>query len=136
MVIAIQLADTPGALVHLVESDTRKCAFLREVARQTGAPAVVLPVRVETEEVQNITPVDAVTARAFAPLPELLNSAKVFLEKGAIGIFPRGRSVESQIAELPKGLPFHIERHISKVDPAAAILVVTHENGESPSLPR
>ena len=30
LVIAIQLADVPGAIVHCIESDGRKCAFLRE----------------------------------------------------------------------------------------------------------
>ena len=33
MVIAIQLAEIEGAEVHCIESDQRKCAFLRAVAR-------------------------------------------------------------------------------------------------------
>ena len=37
LVIAIQLAGVPGAVVHCIESDQRKCAFLREAARATGA---------------------------------------------------------------------------------------------------
>jgi 16S rRNA (guanine527-N7)-methyltransferase len=43
LVIAIQLADFPGAIVHCIESDGRKCAFLREAARATGAAAVIHP---------------------------------------------------------------------------------------------
>ena len=39
MVIACALADRSGAEVHLVESNSRKAAFLREAARATGAPA-------------------------------------------------------------------------------------------------
>ncbi len=43
LVIAIQLADVPGAVVHCIESDQRKCAFLREAARATGAAATIHP---------------------------------------------------------------------------------------------
>ena len=43
LVIAIQLADVPGAVVHCIESDQRKCAFLREAARATGAAATNSP---------------------------------------------------------------------------------------------
>ena len=43
LVIAIQLADVPGAIVHCIESDRRKCAFLREAARATGAAAAIHP---------------------------------------------------------------------------------------------
>ena len=43
LVIAIQLADVPGAIVHCIESDGRKCAFLREAARATGAAARFTP---------------------------------------------------------------------------------------------
>ena len=41
LVIAIQLADVPGAVVHCIESDQRKCAFLREAVRATGAAATI-----------------------------------------------------------------------------------------------
>ncbi len=44
--IACALADTPGAKVHLVESNAKKAAFLREAVRITGAAAVVCPERV------------------------------------------------------------------------------------------
>src|ERR1700733_7296679 len=46
LVLACALADTPGACVHLVESSTKKAAFLREAVRATGAPAVVHAVRI------------------------------------------------------------------------------------------
>jgi 16S rRNA (guanine527-N7)-methyltransferase len=41
MVLAIALTGTPGAMVHLIESNTKKAAFLREAQRVTGAPARV-----------------------------------------------------------------------------------------------
>ncbi len=124
MVIAIQLADVAGARVHCLESDRRKCAFLREVARATGAPAEIHAVRIETIDPKSLAPVDAVTARALAPLPRLLEFAKVWIAQGAVGVFPRGRSAEAQLETTPAAQDFAIEFVASKLDPEAAILRV------------
>ena len=96
LVIAIQLADVPEAKVHCIESDQRKCAFLREAARATGAAAIIHPERVEAIEPERLGPVDAVTARAFAPLPLTLKLARPWMERGAVGVFPRGESAETK----------------------------------------
>jgi 16S rRNA (guanine527-N7)-methyltransferase len=124
LVIAIQLADAPGAVVHLIESDQRKCAFLREAARATGAAASIHPVRVETIEPSSLGPVDAVAARAFAPLPLTLKLARRWIERGAIGVFPRGESGRDQVAALPEAPLYAIEALPSLVDPRSAILRV------------
>ncbi len=124
MVIAIQLADIAGARVHCLESDRRKCAFLTEVARATGAPAEIHACRIESLDPDMLTPVDAVTARAFAPLPRLLELAKVWLAHGAVGVFPRGRSAEAQLETVPAARDFAIDRLPSKLDPEATILRV------------
>ena len=79
LVIAILLAETPGAIVHCIESDGKKCAFLREAARATGAAAQIRPARVEAIDPESLGPVDAVTARAFAPLPLTLKLAKPWI---------------------------------------------------------
>jgi 16S rRNA (guanine527-N7)-methyltransferase len=122
VVIAIQLADVPGALVHCIESDTRKCSLLREAIRATGAAAQVHPVRVETIDPTTLGPVDAVTARAFAPLPLTLELARPWMERGAIAVFPRGESAKDQIAALPEASAYAIETLQSVVNPKAAIL--------------
>ena len=124
MVLAIQLADKPGAMVHLIESDQRKCAFLREVARATGAAAQIHPARIESIAPENLMPVDAVTARAFAPLPALIDFAKVWLARGAVGVFPRGKTSEAQLADYSDATDFRFETIASKIDPRAAILIV------------
>ena len=69
-------AGVPGAIVHCIESDRRKCAFLREAVRVTGAAATIHPMRVEALDAAELGPVDAVTARAFAPLPFTLTLAR------------------------------------------------------------
>ena len=122
LVIAIQLAGVPGALVHCIESDRRKCAFLREAARATGAAAAIHPQRVEAIEPKSLGTVDAVTARAFAPLPLTLELARPWMERGAIAVFPRGESAKDQIAALPEAWAYALEPLQSVVNPKAAIL--------------
>jgi 16S rRNA (guanine527-N7)-methyltransferase len=122
LVIAIQLADVPGAVVHCIESDQRKCAFLREAVRETGAAATIHPIRVEAIDPSRLGPVDAVTARAFAPLPLTLKLARTWIERGAIGVFPRGESARDQVAGLPEATAYAIEMLPSLVNTKAAIL--------------
>src|SRR5215467_6864697 len=75
LVIACALAETPGAQVHLVESNTKKAAFLREAVRLTGAPAVVQPMRIEKFVANFSAAPDALTARALLPFKSLLDNA-------------------------------------------------------------
>jgi 16S rRNA (guanine527-N7)-methyltransferase len=130
LVIAIALAGVPGARVHCIESDRRKCAFLREAARLTGAAAAIHPERVEAIEPKSLGAVDAVTARAFAPLPLALKLARPWIERGAVAVFPRGESAKDQIAALAETAPeaeaYAIETLPSVVDPKAAILRIRH----------
>jgi len=124
MVLAIQLADATGAVVHLIESDQRKCAFLREVARATGAAAQIHAARIESIDPEALMPVDAITARALAPLPRLLEIAKVWLAAGAVGVFPRGKTTDAQLRDHPGASAQQFVTAASKIDPCAAILVV------------
>jgi 16S rRNA (guanine527-N7)-methyltransferase len=124
LVIAIQLADVPDAVVHCIESDQRKCAFMREAARVTGAAASIHPVRVEAVEPSSLGAVDAVAARAFAPLPLTLELARRWIERGAIGVFPRGESGRDQVAALPEATAYAIEALPSLLDARSAILRV------------
>ena len=80
MVIAILLAKMQGgAEVHCVESDQRECAFLREVARATDAPARIHAARIEMFDPCALSLVDAVTSRALAALPRLFELANEWL---------------------------------------------------------
>jgi len=124
LVIAIQLADEPTAIVHCIESDRRKCAFLREAIRATDACAIIHEKRVESVGIAATGPVDAVTARAFAPLPLTLELANLWLEQAAVGIFPRGHSAKEQLKALPNAANYKIELISSIVDKKAEILRV------------
>jgi 16S rRNA (guanine527-N7)-methyltransferase len=124
MVIAIQLAEIQGAEVHCIESDQRKCAFLRAVARATAAPAHIHAARIETLDPTMLKPVHAVTARALAPLPGLLGLARPWLTRGAVGIFPRGRSEASLTEPFSEASEFRFESLPSKFDRNARIVRV------------
>jgi 16S rRNA (guanine527-N7)-methyltransferase len=123
MVIAIQLAEIEGVEVHCIESDQRKCAFLRAVARETGAPAHIHATRIEALDPTMLLPVHAVTSRAVAPLPRLVSLASPWLTRGAIGIFPRGRS-EALTEPFSDAFEFQFESLPSKLDRGARIVRV------------
>jgi 16S rRNA (guanine527-N7)-methyltransferase len=102
LVIACALADKPGTVVHLVESNLKKAAFLREAARITGAPAKVHAVRIEDFVDQFAEPLEIVTARALAPLDNLLESAYPLLKRGAAALFLKGRDIEVELTTASK----------------------------------
>ncbi len=90
LVVAILIAGRPGAHVDLVEANARKCAFLREVARACGAPVTVHNDRV-ADVLPTLKSVDVLTARALAPLPDLLEMGKVLIDAGTTAIFLKSR---------------------------------------------
>lgn len=81
---------------HLVESDTRKAAFLREAARITSTPVTIHPVRLEA--VPQIS-ADVLTARALAPLSILLEYSSRFLKPGGSCYFLKGQRWATEITE-------------------------------------
>lgn len=99
LVTAIRLAGDPRAKVHLIESDQRKCAFLREVSRETDAPVIIHAGRIGaiTDEIGE--PIEAVSARALAPLSDLVAYAAKFLERGAVGLFLKGQDVGRELTD-------------------------------------
>jgi 16S rRNA (guanine527-N7)-methyltransferase len=124
LVIACALAERPGATVHLVESKLKKAAFLQEAARVTGAPAVVHAVRVEEFIKTAPKSVDVVTARALAPLAELLAAAYPLLKKGARGLFPKGQDVANELTDATKYWKVQASLATSRTDPKGRIVVV------------
>jgi 16S rRNA (guanine527-N7)-methyltransferase len=104
---------------HLIDSDQRKCAFLREAARVAGAPVTVHARRIE--DVQGFA-VDAVTARALAPLGDLLDHAGKFLGPNAICLFLKGRSAAEELTEAAKLWSMRARLLPSVTDEEAAII--------------
>jgi 16S rRNA (guanine527-N7)-methyltransferase len=132
LITAIQLKGRPGAQVHLIESNGRKCAFLRAVARELALPVVVHDARIEAVIDALDGKVDVVTARALAPLSDLLGLSRKLLTSGATGLFPKGQDVGDELTEAAKYWRIGASTVASKTDPKARIVIV---NSLSPRLP-
>lgn len=107
LVMGIMMMEIhPGAEVVLIESDTRKCAFLQTVIAQTKAPVRVLPMRVEKAAESVVEKVggypDVISARAVAPLPKLLEMIAPFWSQDSTGLFMKGRDVVLELTEAAK----------------------------------
>jgi 16S rRNA (guanine527-N7)-methyltransferase len=102
VVLACAMADTPGAKVHLVERNAKKAAFLREALRITGAPGTVRHTDIGDSVDSFADPVDCVTARAVAPLHQLLGFAEPLVRQGAKALFLKGQDVEAELTEATK----------------------------------
>ncbi|MBO1906069.1 16S rRNA (guanine(527)-N(7))-methyltransferase RsmG [Microvirga sp. 3-52] len=124
LVLAIAGAER-GLNVHLVESNSRKCAFLRHIVRLTGAPAKVHEARLEAVLPGFIGKADVVSARALASLAMLLDWTEPLLKAGTMGLFPKGRDAEIELTEAWKKWTFEAEILPSQTDPEARILRIT-----------
>ena len=127
LVVAILMAERGTGRVHLVESRARRCAFLREVARATGAPVEVHQTRIEAlAESASLPPFAVVTARALAPLDRLLGLAAPFFSETTMGLFPKGRAADDEIAAARGPWRFQCETRPSLTDSEGRIIVIRH----------
>jgi 16S rRNA (guanine527-N7)-methyltransferase len=110
MVLACALADTPDATVHLIERNAKKAAFLREALRVTGAEGIVHPADIEDTVDRVQGPIDCVTARAVAPLHQLIGFTEPLVKRGAKALFLKGQDVEAELTEATKY--WNIEPHL------------------------
>lgn len=122
--VACVLADRPGATVHLVESNGKKAAFLREAIRVTGIPAVVHAERIEDCGDSFGDKVDVVSARALAPLKILCDQAFPLIAKGAVGLFPKGQDVAAELTEAAKYWRVEARTIPSRTSPGGCIVAV------------
>jgi 16S rRNA (guanine527-N7)-methyltransferase len=108
--------------VHLVESDQRKAAFLREAARACGAAATIHAGRAET-----VPPLaaDVMTARALAPLPELLRLAERHVHPGTTCLFLKGRTAASELTRAREAWTMRVASVGSLSDPEGQILLIS-----------
>jgi 16S rRNA (guanine527-N7)-methyltransferase len=124
LMIAAALAGEPGAEVHLVESNQKKAAFLREAAHNIQAPATVHAIRIEDFAKRFRGRADVITARAVAPLDKLLRLAHPLLKTGAQGLFLKGQDVEAELTQAAKYWTIESNLVASKTDPQSRIVGV------------
>jgi 16S rRNA (guanine527-N7)-methyltransferase len=121
LVLAIMLAGRPGFRAHLIESDKRKAAFLATAIGELGLSAEVHAVRIEFAPPIRA---DVITARACAPLPELLGYAARFWGPGTLGLFHKGADVQRELTEARESWTFDAQFAPSRSDPSGTILMV------------
>jgi 16S rRNA (guanine527-N7)-methyltransferase len=102
LVLGCALGDQPDARIDLIESNAKKSAFLREAVRVLRIPGFVHNQRIEYVTQSWDRPVEIVTARALAPLPQLLDYAAQLMEKGAQALFHKGQDVDAELTEAAK----------------------------------
>jgi 16S rRNA (guanine527-N7)-methyltransferase len=114
VVLACALAETPGATVHLVERIAKKAAFLREAIRVTGAPGAVHLADIGDTVERFAGLVDCVTARAVAPLHQLIGFTEPLVKRGAKALFLKGQDVEAELTEATKYWKIEPKLHSSR----------------------
>ena len=113
-VIACALAQTPGAHVLLIERNAKKAAFLREALRVTGGPGTVHLADIRDVVDRIADPVDCVTARALAPLNQLMAFAEPLMKRGAKALFLKGQDVDAELTEATKYWKIEPRLHASR----------------------
>lgn len=126
LVLAILLAGQDRKMdVHLIESDQRKAAFLGEVARKTGIAVMVHGDRIEdVSGGESGLLGDVITARALAPLAQLLELAARFWGPRTTGLFLKGEDVEKELTKTTKYWNMQ-SNTIASMTGAGAILKIT-----------
>jgi 16S rRNA (guanine527-N7)-methyltransferase len=109
------------AEVHLVEADQKKAVFLREAVRVTGATATIHALRTE-----RLAPImaDVVTARAVAPLSDLLELAAPFLGPGTVCLFLKGRTAPDELTLAAKNWKMGARLLASVSDPGGMVMIL------------
>jgi 16S rRNA (guanine527-N7)-methyltransferase len=126
IVLACALAEISGAMVHLVERNAKKAAFLREALRVTDAPGMVHLADIE-DSVDRLPPaLDCVTARAVAPLHQLIGFAKPLVSQGAKALFLKGQDVEAELTEATKYWNIKPHLHSSRTGGHGWIVELDH----------
>lgn len=114
-------AMRPDLAVTLHEATTKKCAFLTAAAER-----MALHVTIENARMEDLPrrPFDVVTARACAPLPQLLEYAHSFVSPNSVCLFLKGQNVGSELTEATKYWSMKVSQVPSQTDPSGAIVTV------------
>ena len=122
MVLAILLRDRPGFEMHLIESNSKKAAFLDVVRQQIKCPVVVHNIRAEDLTLKDI---DVITARACAPLDRLLNLAEGLKANQTICLFLKGQKSQSELTTAEKYWTIRSETILSRFDSSGSVLKIS-----------
>ncbi len=129
LVIAILLAERGHGRINLVESNGKKCAFLNAAIRKTGVRQAGVEVQVINDRIENALPKlavpEVVTARALAPLKDLLTLTESYLSQGVVGVFAKGRDHQDEISEAELNWRFKCDVLASRLENDSVILKIS-----------
>ncbi len=127
LVTAICLTEIGEGWVHLIESNNKKAAFLRQVIAQTGARASVLPIRIDAARAK-VGSIDAISARALASLPDLLSHCAPFVEDNPKTEmwFHKGLDYFDEVRSARDLWAFDLVEHRSQLQDGSVILQISN----------
>lgn len=114
--------------VHVIESDSKKCSFLRTVSRETSTQLTIHNERIEDVIFEGadkeVLRCDIVTARALASLEDLLHYIAPLSDSNPdLRLFlPKGQKSQEEIDLALKSYKFDFVRHQSCIDTESCIL--------------
>ena len=133
VVLACALAETPGANIQLVERNAKKAAFLREALRVTNSPGKVHLADIGDSVDRIVGRVDCVTARAVAPLHQLIGFSAPLVSQGAKALFLKGQDVEAELTESTKYWNIKPHLHPSRTGGNGRIVELDQIDRRNPS---
>jgi 16S rRNA (guanine527-N7)-methyltransferase len=124
LIVAAHRSDQPDLQTILVESNGKKAAFLREAARIAGIRADIKAQRLETVVTQTDLRPDIITARALAPLMQLVVWTEALLKTGSLGLYLKGKDARSEIEAFKLDPELQLTQIQSAVDPAGSVIAI------------
>ena len=118
-IIAKELA--PSLRVVLVESDNRKCVFLRTVIRELGLSVKVINDRIENVKLDDVV---YLSARALRNLNSLLFIVENNVSRETVCVFPKGRSYKKELVESQKNWKFDLNLIDSNTSEDSKVIVL------------
>ncbi len=132
LILAMVLAERDGGKVHLIESSGKKCAFLREVVRETGLRDSTVSVEVHNGRIEHVLPeqegVSLITARALASLDDLLALTDGRISGRCRALFQKGERYGEEIEIARKTWRFEEILYPSKIDGGSVIIELRSVN--------
>ena len=126
----IILAMMGNENINVVESDQRKCTFMREVARLSNTNLEIHNCRIE--ELKFINP-DLIISRALAPLRKLIEYVENHIDKNKLSkkkipnmLFLKGKLYNDELNELKKVRNFDFKVYPSITDENGKIVFISN----------
>lgn len=114
----------PEKQIHLIESDQKKCAFLKTVSRETECQNVTIHNDRVEKVLKSLAP-HVITARAFASLIDILDYVSVVLPNQDLRlILHKGRNAKTEIIDAQERYDFACDIHQSSIEEDSFVLKI------------